>query len=71
MRLTTLGAVVAASLATATLAMALTALVARRTGKVSVVDITWGLVFVAIGWVSFAVGTGSGRSLLLAALVTV
>ena len=49
----------------------LTALVARRRGTVSVVDITWGLVFVAIGWVSFVVGTGSGRSLLLAVLVTV
>jgi len=71
MTLSTLGAVVAASLATAALAMTLTALVARRLGKVSVVDITWGLVFVAIGWVSFVVGAGSGRSLLLAALVTV
>jgi len=71
MTLSTLGAVVAASLATAALAMTLTALVARRLGKVSVVDITWGLVFVAIGWVSFVVGEGSGRSLLLAALVTV
>ena len=68
---TTLAAVVAASLATATLAMAVTALVARRLGRVSVVDITWGLVFVAIGWVAFVVGTGSGRSLLLAVLVTV
>ena len=71
MTLSTLGAVVAASLATAALAMTLTALVARRLGKVSVVDITWGLVFVAIGWVSFVVGAGSGRSLLLATLVTV
>ncbi len=71
MTLSTLSAVVAASLATAALAMTLTALVARRLGKVSVVDITWGLVFVAIGWVSFVVGEGSGRSLLLAALVTV
>ena len=71
MTLSTLGAVVAASLATAAVAMALTALVARRLGKVSVVDIAWGLVFVAIGWVSFVVGAGSGRSLLLAALVTV
>ena len=68
--LATLAAVVAASLVTAAVAMAVTALVARRLGKVSVVDITWGLLFVAIGWVSFVVGTGSGRSLLLAVLVT-
>ena len=58
--LATLAAVVAASLVTAAVAMAVTALVARRLGKVSVVDITWGLLFVAIGWVSFVVGTGSG-----------
>ena len=69
--LETLGAVVGASLATAALAMAATALVARRLGRVSVVDVTWGLVFVAIGWVAFVVGTGSARSLLLAVLVTV
>src|SRR6478735_11047010 len=69
--LATLAAVIAASLVTAAVAMGVTALMARRLGRVSVVDITWGLVFVAIGWVSFAVGTGSGRSLLLAALVTV
>lgn len=62
--------VVGASLIAATLAMVLTALVARRLGKVSVVDITWGLLFVLIAWVSYAVGTGSGRSLLIAFLVT-
>ncbi|MEO7421284.1 MAG: DUF1295 domain-containing protein [Ornithinibacter sp.] len=62
--------VVGASLIAATLAMVLTALVARRLGKVSVVDITWGLLFVLIAWVSYAVGTGSGRSLLIALLVT-
>ena len=44
----TLGAVVAASLVTAALAMVVTALVARRRGTVSVVDITWGLVFEAL-----------------------
>lgn len=68
--LATLLTVVLASLATALLAMVVTALVARRLGKVSVVDITWGLVFVAIAWVAFVVGTSSGRSLLLAVLVT-
>ena len=66
----TLLAVVLASLATAALAMTATALVARRLGRVAVVDVAWGLVFVAIGWVAFLVGTGSVRSLLLAVLVT-
>ena len=66
----TLLTVVAASFATATAAMVVTALAARRLGRVSVVDIAWGLVFVGIAWVSFVVGTGSGRSLLLALLVT-
>jgi steroid 5-alpha reductase family enzyme len=64
-------AVAGASLLATLLAMVATALVARRLGRVSVVDITWGLLFVLIAWVSFAVGTGSGRSLLLAVLVTV
>lgn len=60
-----------AALATVTVAMVLTAWVARRTGRVSVVDVTWGLLFVAIAWVSAAVGSGDpGRRLLLAALVT-
>ncbi|MEO6790238.1 MAG: DUF1295 domain-containing protein, partial [Ornithinibacter sp.] len=62
--------VTGASLLAATLAMVMTALVARRLGRVSVVDITWGLLFVLIAWVSYAVGTGSGRSLLMAVLVT-
>lgn len=66
----TLSAVALASLATSALAMAVTALVARRRGRVAVVDVTWGLVFVAIGWVAFLVGTGSTRSLVLAVLVT-
>ena len=68
--LETLLRVAAASLATVAVAMLVTALVARRLGRVSVVDVTWGLLFVAIGWVSYAVGTGSVRSLLLAGLVT-
>ncbi|MEO5609577.1 MAG: DUF1295 domain-containing protein [Ornithinibacter sp.] len=62
--------VAGACLLAATLAMVITALVARRLGRVSVVDITWGLLFVLIAWVSYAVGTGSGRSLLIAVLVT-
>ncbi len=59
-----------AGLLTSGLAMLVTALVARARGAVSVVDITWGLVLVAIAWVSCLVGTGSWRSLLLAVLVT-
>ncbi|MDT0213037.1 DUF1295 domain-containing protein [Rothia sp. ARF10] len=57
------------SLATAAAVMAVTAAVAKRLGKVSVVDIAWGLVFVAIAWVCALVGSGP-RSLLLAVLVT-
>ena len=38
---------------------------------VSIIDVAWGLGFVAIGWVCFAVGHGShDRRLLLAVLVT-
>lgn len=37
----------------------------------SIVDIVWGLGFVAVGWTSFAVGDGdSGRAIVLAVLVT-
>ena len=68
--LTTLLTVVGASLATAAVLMLATALVSRRLGKIAIVDVTWGLLFVAIGWVAYLVGTGSGRSLLLAVLVT-
>lgn len=58
------------ALATAAVVMGVTALVAKRLGKVSVVDIAWGLVFVAIAWVCTLVGPGP-RPLLLAVLVTV
>lgn len=58
------------SLATAALVMTATALVARRLGRVSVVDVAWGLVLVAIAWVCTLVDAGP-RSLLLAVLVTV
>lgn len=66
----TLGLVLLASAVTSAVAMGVTALVAKRVGKVAVVDVTWGLVFVAIGWVAYAVGQHSARSLLLAVLVT-
>ena len=49
-----------------------TAYLARRVGKVSIVDVTWGLAFVAVSWVALALGTGVlARRVLLAALVTV
>ena len=62
--LVTLGALVAVAVV-----MGVTALVARRLGKVSVVDIAWGLVFVVVAWVCALLGP-EPRSLLLAVLVT-
>lgn len=58
------------ALAVVVIAMVLTALAAWRTGHVSVVDVTWGLLFVAIAWAVLGVGEGSDRSWLLAVLVT-
>lgn len=66
----TLGVVLVASALTSLVAMGATALWSKRVGKYAVVDITWGLVFVAIGWVAYLAGQHSGRSLLLAVLVT-
>ncbi|GGL37383.1 DUF1295 domain-containing protein [Phycicoccus endophyticus] len=66
----TLGVVLVGSALASLLAMAVTAVLAKRAGKVAVVDITWGLVFVLIGWVAYLLGQQSGRSLLLALLVT-
>jgi steroid 5-alpha reductase family enzyme len=52
-------------------ALAVTAVVARRVGRVSVVDVTWGLALVAIGLAMAVAGTATpGRRWLLAALVT-
>ena len=60
----------ASALAVAAL-MVGTAYLARRVGKVSIVDVTWGLAFVAISWVALALGTGDlARRVLLAVLVT-
>lgn len=59
-----------ASLATAAVVMGVTALLAKRLGKISVVDIAWGLVFVAIAWTCYLTSLET-RSLLLAVLVTV
>ena len=61
----------AAALAVAAIAMVLTAIWSRRAERVSVVDTSWGLVFVAISWVSLALSGGTARSALLAVLVSV
>jgi steroid 5-alpha reductase family enzyme len=53
-------------------AMALTAAVARRVGRYSVVDVTWGLALAATGLVGVLLGTGDlARRVLLAGLVTI
>jgi steroid 5-alpha reductase family enzyme len=67
-----LGATMALS-AGAVLALLLLAwLVSLRLRDVSIVDVAWGLGFVAVAWVAFATGEGDGaRRTLLAVLVTV
>jgi steroid 5-alpha reductase family enzyme len=65
-----------AALVASALAMVVTALVSRRVGRISVVDVTWGLAFVAVALVSAvlagALGTDDAwRSWLLALLVGV
>lgn len=59
------------SLVAVALAITVTALVSRRVGRVAVVDVTWGLLFVLIGWTALLLGEHSARSSVLAALVTV
>ncbi len=60
------------SLAAIAVLMAATAWAAHRAGRVSVVDVTWGLAFVVVALVGLALGTAPvGRRLLLAVLVTV
>lgn len=56
------------SLAVSAVAMTATALLSRRLGRVSVVDVTWGLALAAVAIV-LAAWSGSGQSWLLAALV--
>ncbi|MFC7486151.1 DUF1295 domain-containing protein [Knoellia sp. CPCC 206453] len=58
------------SLVAAAVVMGVTALIARRLGRISVVDIAWGLVFVVIAGVCAFFGAGP-RGILLAVLVTV
>ena len=57
------------SAATAAAAMTATALLARRAGRVSVVDVGWGVALVAVALVC-ALLSGTWQSWLLAALVT-
>jgi steroid 5-alpha reductase family enzyme len=62
----TLLTVLVASLGAVVVLMTVTALVSRRVGRVSVVDVTWGLGFVLIALVSALVGDEPVRWLLLA-----
>lgn len=49
-----------------------TAVLARRVGKVSIVDVTWGLTFVTVALVGLALGPGDlSRRVLVAGIVTV
>ncbi len=60
------------SAAVCVLAMAVTAYAARRAGRVSVVDVTWGLALAAVALVSAVLGDGAAaRRWLLVALVSV
>lgn len=58
--------VLAASFGAVLVLMVVTALVSRRVGRVSVVDVTWGLGFVVVAVVSAALGEEPVRWLLLA-----
>ena len=58
------------ALGVAAVAMVLTAYAAKRVGRVSVVDVTWGLALAAIAVVMAVVGTGTPwRRWLVAVLV--
>ncbi|MEP6798370.1 MAG: DUF1295 domain-containing protein [Lapillicoccus sp.] len=60
------------SLVAVAVLMTVTGVIGARIGKVSVVDTTWGLGFIAVALVSALVGQGSGsRRLLLLALVAI
>ncbi|MCW2849115.1 MAG: hypothetical protein JWR90_3089 [Marmoricola sp.] len=61
----TLLTVLGSSLGAVVVLMGVTAVVSRRVGRVSVVDVTWGLGFVAVALVSAALGDEPVRRLLL------
>ncbi|HET6626523.1 MAG TPA: DUF1295 domain-containing protein [Nocardioidaceae bacterium] len=64
--------VAAAALAGVIVLVAATAVVARKVGRVSVMDVTWGLGFTVVALVALAVGGGDlFRRIVLAVLVTV
>lgn len=68
--MTDLLVVTAASAGVCLVAMGVTAYAARRTGRVSVVDVTWGLALGAVALVCALLGTGEAwRRCLLVALV--
>ena len=63
--MTTWVAVFGAGLAVAVLAMVASALVARRVGRVNVVDVTWGLALTGVAVTSALLGIGPHRWLIL------
>jgi steroid 5-alpha reductase family enzyme len=67
-----LAVVVSSALVTVVVVHGVTFLIARRVGRYNIVDIAWGVGFVAIAAVSAAVGTGDlSRRLLVLALTAV
>jgi steroid 5-alpha reductase family enzyme len=67
----TFAVVSAAAVATVVLVYGITFLIGRRIGRYNVVDVTWGVSFVAVAAVAALVGTGDlFRRLLLLVLVT-
>lgn len=59
------------TLAAGVAVMLVTWLISIPTRDVSFADVAWGLCFVAIAWIAYAVGPGAGdRSILIAILVT-
>jgi len=58
-----------AGLAVAVVAMVVTALIARRIGRVNVVDVTWGLALAGTAATSAALGAGAHRWLILGLVV--
>jgi len=70
--LTSFALVSAASLVAVAVLMAVTAVVARRAGRVSVVDVTWGVGFAVVSVVGLLLGPGAlGRRALLFGIVTI